>query len=78
MIIMGHNYKTHFRPLHELQEGAPVEFEDVNGVVYRYTVEEILTLHKSEGELLPSDSPLTLFTCTPGGQNRILIRCARQ
>lgn len=75
MILMGHNYKSHFTPLHDIAIGAEVEFEDVNGIVYCYTVGEIQTLHKNDGEQLPSDFPLTLFTCTPGGQNRIIIRC---
>lgn len=75
MILMGHNYKSHFRPLHNVEVGDTVEFEDVHGVVYRYVVAQIMTLHKNEGELLPSDYPLTLFTCTPGGQKRIVVRC---
>ena len=75
MILMGHNYKSHFKPLHKVEVGDTVEFEDVNGVVYRYVVAQITTLHKNEGELLPADYPLTLFTCTPGGQKRIIIRC---
>lgn len=75
MILMGHNYRSHFTPLHSVAVGAEVEFEDVNGIVYRYEVAQIQYLHKSEGELLPSDYPLTLFTCTAGGQNRIVVRC---
>ena len=75
MILMGHNYKSHFTPLHDVAEGAAVEFEDVNGIVYRYTVVKIETLHKNDGELLPSEYPLTLFTCTRGGQNRVVVRC---
>lgn len=78
MILMGHNYKSHFTPLHNVAVGDTVEFEDVNGVVYRYVVAEILSLHKNEGELLPSDYPLTLFTCTPGGQRRWVVRCERE
>lgn len=77
LIIMGHNYKSHFTPLHSIQVGAAVEFEDVNGMVYRYTVEKIEYLHKSQGEQLPSEYPLTLFTCTAGGQNRIIVRCSK-
>jgi len=76
MILMGHNYKSHFTPLHSVSAGAEVEFENVEGIIYRYTVEEILYLHRSEGELLPSEYPLTLFTCTPGGVNRIVLRCS--
>ena len=75
MILMGHNYKSHFTPLHDVTEGAAVEFENVDGTVYHYTVDKIEILHKNDGELLPSAYPLTLFTCTPGGQNRVVIRC---
>jgi sortase A len=75
MILMGHNYKSHFTPLHNIAAGAEVTFEDVNGFLYRYCVDEITYLHKTEGEALPSDHPLTLFTCTRGGQNRIVVRC---
>ena len=75
MILMGHNYKSHFTPLRDVVVGAEIEFEDVDGIVYRYAVAEIVQLHKTEGELLPSSYPLTLFTCTPGGQNRAVVRC---
>lgn len=75
MILMGHNYKSHFTPLLQAAVGTEVEFEDVNGQVSRYTVAEITYLHKNDGEKLPSDYPLTLFTCTAGGQNRMVLRC---
>lgn len=75
MIIMGHNYKSHFTPLHDVAIGSDVVFEDVNGATTAFQVAEITTLHKNEGEKLPSEYPLTLFTCTPGGQNRIIVRC---
>lgn len=76
LILMGHNYKSHFTPLHAVAMGDTVEFEDVNGAVYRFTVAEITILYKNDGEKLPSEYPLTLFTCSAGGQNRIVIRCA--
>lgn len=75
MILMGHNYRSHFTPLHGIALGAAVEFRDVNGVSYHYTVAAIEYLHKSQAEELPSAYPLTLFTCTAGGQNRIIVRC---
>lgn len=78
LILMGHNYKSHFTPLHQVTVGSEVTFEDVNGIVYRYTVDAIEYLHKSESEQLPSEHPLILFTCTAGGQNRIIIRCLLQ
>jgi len=76
LILMGHNYESHFRPLHHVELGATVEFEDVSGVIHSYTVAEVTTLYKNDGELLPSAYPLTLFTCTPGGQWRVVVRCA--
>ena len=75
MIVMGHNYKSHFTPLHYVKEGAEVEFEDVNGVVSSFRVAEILVVHKSEKDKLESEYPLTLFTCMPNGRDRILLRC---
>lgn len=75
LTILGHNYRSHFTPLHQIQVGAEVEFEDVNGVKYHYVVSAIEYLHKSEGEKLPSEHALTLITCTAGGQNRLIVRC---
>jgi sortase A len=77
MIVMGHNYKSHFTPLHKVELDAEVEFEDVNGVVYCYRVAEIVTLHKSEKAELPSEYPLTLFTCMPNGRDRLIVRCEK-
>lgn len=75
MILMGHNYTSHFMPLHDVKIGALVEFEDVNGVVYRYKVSKLESLHRSDIDKLEDDFPLTLFTCTLGGINRVVIRC---
>lgn len=75
LIIMGHNYKSHFTPLHQVSVGAEVTFENAMGKVFRYRVAEIVYLHRTEGEQLPSEYPLTIFTCTPGGLERIVVRC---
>ena len=75
MVVMGHNYKSHFTPLHYVSEGADVEFENVNGIIYRYRVAEIVVVHKSEKEALDTAYPLTLFTCMPNGRDRLLVRC---
>jgi len=76
MILMGHNYKSHFTPLHHISVGTAVEFEDVNGIITAYTVAQTDILHKTHTDRLSSDYPLTLFTCTAGGQNRLVVRCA--
>lgn len=75
LIVMGHNYKRHFTPLHSVTVGAEVVFENTNGTLFRYRVAEIEYLHRTEGEDLPSDYPLTLFTCTASGLERIIVRC---
>lgn len=75
MIIMGHNYKSHFTPLHQVKPGAEVAFENTLGKVFHYRVVQIEYLHRTQGEALPSSYPLTIFTCTPGGLERIVIRC---
>lgn len=78
MIIMGHNYKSHFTPLRSIQPGAEILFTNVDGKVFRYRVAAIETLHRNEGEQLESQYPLTIFTCTPGGINRFVVRCELQ
>jgi len=78
MVLMGHNYKSHFTPLHRISEGTAVEFEDVNGVVSRFTVAQTEILHKSHVDRLYAGQPLTLFTCTAGGQNRFVVRCTAE
>ena len=76
MIIMGHNYRSHFRPLHKVKIGAEVEVENTIGTVFRYRVVEIEVLHRTEGEKLPNAAyPLTIFTCRPGGLERLILRC---
>ena len=76
MILMGHNYKGHFTPLHRISPGTGVEFEDVNGVVTRFTVVQTEILHKNQIDRLYSEHPLSLFTCTASGSNRFVVRCA--
>lgn len=76
MIIMGHNYKSHFNPLHDVEVGAEVEIENTIGKVFRYRVAKIEYLQGAEGEKLPTkEYPLTVFTCRPGGLERVVLRC---
>lgn len=76
LILMGHNYKSHFTPLNRAGVGDEVVFTDAAGSEYRYSVSAIETLHKTELERLTgTEYPLTLFTCTYGGQDRLVLRC---
>lgn len=76
LIIAGHNYKSHFGGLSRLQAGDEVRFLDVQGNVFSYTVSKIETIPGSGvAEMEAGDWDLTLFTCTPGGKNRVTVRC---
>ncbi len=78
LIIMAHNYRSHFGRLLKLQIGDEIYFTDVNGNVFSYTVVEMETLGKSDVEEMSNgDWDLTLFTCTVGGRTRITVRCER-
>lgn len=78
MVLAGHNYSAHFKGLSELREGDAVVFTDVAGNVFRYTVAavEVLGPYAIE-DMCESGWPLTLFTCTYGGANRVTVRCER-
>ncbi len=78
LIILGHNYKSHFAPLKNCSVGDAVYFTDVNGIRHTYTVSETETLYKTElDKLTASDYDLTVFTCTASGQSRLVIRCSK-
>ena len=76
-VIAAHNYKAHFGRLSELQAGDIVIFTDVNGGAYYYEVVLLETLPKeATREMITSGFDLSLYTCTPGGANRITVRCS--
>ena len=76
-VIAAHNYEAHFGRLSELQTGDAVIFTDVYGVAHYYEVVLLETLPKEATlEMITSGFDLSLYTCTPGGSNRITVRCA--
>ena len=75
LVVMGHNYTTHFRPLKQVQVGETVEFEDVNGKIWRFRVDAIDSVHRDNVQALPSDHELILFTCETNRVNRFVARC---
>lgn len=79
LIIAGHNYKKQFGVLKNLQLGDKIIFTDMDRNSFTYAVSEILVLEPTAvEELQAGDWDLTLFTCTPGGQSRITVRCVKQ
>ena len=78
LAIMGHNYPAFFKNLGDLRPGDEIRFTDADGNVFSYTVADLEQLRASQVEdMITGDWDLTLFTCTPGGQLRIAVRCIR-
>ena len=77
-VIAGHNYKQHFRALHEIEAGETVTFTDMNGYCIEYAVQEVKTIDpRSVYEVIGSEYDLILYTCTIGGQSRVIACCDR-
>ena len=78
-VIAAHNFESHFGRLSQLQAGDLVVFTDVNGVDYYYEVVLLETLPPTATEeMITSGFDLSLYTCTPGGGNRVTVRCSRK
>ena len=78
IIIAAHNYRSHFGALKQLKSGDKISFTDMNNNVFDYEVIYMEVLDRNAlDDLLAGEWDLTLFTCTPGGQNRVTVRCER-
>lgn len=78
MVVVAHNYKSHFRRLKELGEGDLVRFTDVDGNIFSYEVMLFETLEPTAvEEMTAGEWDLTLFTCTTGGSYRLTVRCQK-
>lgn len=78
LVLMAHNYSSHFGKLPQLDLGDMVEFTDMDGVITRYEVvgKDVLDPAAVE-EMTSGDFDLTLFTCTYGGGSRVTAYCNR-
>ena len=76
MVLMAHNFASHFGGLSQLSEGDSVIFTDMDGIITNYQVvaQDILSPYAVE-EMTSGDFDLTLFTCTYGGQSRVTVYC---
>lgn len=78
LIVCAHNYNSHFGRLKTLQLGDTLTFTDMDGNVFSYEVVDMETLLPHAVEDMESgDWDLTLFTCTVGGQTRVVVRCEK-
>jgi len=79
MILAGHNYSSHFGRLKELQYGDKVQFTDVDGNTFTYSVAAMdVLMPTAVEEMEVGDWDLTLFTCTIGGRSRVTVRCIQE
>lgn len=81
LVICAHNYRYQFDPLRTIPMGEKIEFETVDGKTYSYVItnREIIkptaveeVIKETAGD---TDWDLSLFTCTPSGVARVIIRC---
>lgn len=79
IVIAGHNYKSHFGRLKELQTGDSVIFTDADGNRFTYAVKtsEELAADAVDEMLDETGWDLTLFTCTTDGSMRKTVRCVK-
>ena len=82
LVICGHNYARHFSPIKRLAVGTEVQFVDMDGREWDYTVSKVEVLQPTQieemvGKTEEGDWDLTLFTCTTGGSARCAVRCTR-
>ena len=78
LVIMAHNYKTHFGKLSKLPLGTTVIFTDMDSNAWQYEIVAIDVLEPTAvEEMTAGEYDLTLFTCTPGGKYRVTVRCMK-
>lgn len=76
LVILAHNYRTHFGPLNRIGIGDEVSLMTPDGGVYVYKVSAKEIVEPTAVTSVTSGEwPLTLFTCTLGGQTRFVVRC---
>ena len=78
LILCAHNYDSHFGKLELLEVGDSIKFTDMSGIELSYQVQQSQILDGTDVEnIRQGDWDLTLFTCTPGGKQRYVVRCKR-
>ncbi len=76
LIIMAHNYSTHFGRIFDLAVGDEIYFTDILGERCAFEVCGVDVFGRSEiQKMYEGDWEMTLFTCVPNTYNRIAVRC---
>lgn len=76
LVLIAHNYRTHFGPIRRLKPGDPVNLTLAEGMELHYQViaSEVVSPVALEAVTSGSHS-LTLITCTYGGKTRLAVYC---
>ena len=76
LVIMAHNYNSHFGRLSQLSLGAQIQFMDMDGNLWNYQVVamDVLSAEAVE-EMTAGEYDLTLFTCATNRSHRVTVRC---
>ena len=76
LVLMAHNYKSHFGKISELELYDTLSFTDMDGnvTVYQVVGKDVLA-PTAVAEMTSGAYDLTLFTCTYGGGSRITVYC---
>lgn len=78
MVIIAHNYKSHFAVLNDLNQGDKLEFIDVEGKKYKYKLSQAQIFSPDQVNTIIDRSDqnwdLTLFTCNFLGDKRLTLR----
>lgn len=78
LVLMAHNYDQHFGMLVALPKGSEVQFTDIYQKQFTYQLTETVTVDPDHPEKLDEGNwDLTLFTCTPDGLMRVMLRFIR-
>lgn len=79
LVIMAHNYRSQFGRIRRLNTGDRITFTDMDGNAFHYLVHAVEVLSPYEvTKVTNGEWDLTLFTCTLGGQNRVVVQCERE
>lgn len=77
-VIAGHNFKQHFRMLHDIEVGEYLTFTTMSGYVIEYGVVNVQIIDPTNVDFVKdSEYDMILYTCTSGGQARVVVCCDR-
>ncbi len=76
LVVIAHNYSSHFGNLDQLELEDEVLFTDMKGVVTKYRVACVdVVPPTSAGEVVAGAFDLALVTCTYSGKTRLVVYC---